>query len=240
MKWKTLLAASLLYAAAAFAVLYDGKAAAQDKATAQEESIESIVDSFDGKEVTYRASFKLLGDHSIDMHMGFEKYDNNKYKATITAKKKWVTYSYEVNGFECGNRLCPEHMEEHSTALKIFYYNTDIKFRYKDGDISKVLYKSSSHKGKKHVVFEKGKLKTTPRPVDALSGVIQQIYNLESGKDLEKVNVIWKGKKKKYKFKKTGDVAELLMTDKEAKKFKLKGLKIKFDGSWPGSEQREL
>jgi len=192
----------------------------------------SIVDYFDKKEVTYRIEFVFIGKHSIDANVKIEKTAAHRYKLSVKAKKPLLSYAFETEGFECGDRLCPTYAQESSRV--ILESNKEITSFYYDGSVvNRIECEFYSVDGSSKKVFEGKSIIHNPETTDLYSGILNEIYSIKEGKGVNIMNVVDNGSIERFKFEQEGDKLKLLLTKEQEEEMQMKGLEARLKDGWP-------
>lgn len=199
------------------------------------EEPKSIGDFFDGKKLTYKIEMKILGlSHEAGLKLSFYKTSADRYKIILNVKKNKINYQVITKGTIENNKLRPLVVTEDTEVLSfkdsaIHWYNYQ-----KDGSVIVNVELKNPSTGYSTKTFGF----TGKKPVDLLSGVLQQIYNMNFGYELEKFNIVrsdyvlWGAQFKKFKC--GADTCVKLKDEEQEEDFNLHGLKAKLGkDSWP-------
>jgi hypothetical protein len=193
-----------------------------------------IGDFFDGKKLTYKIEMKMAVKYKADMKIAFYKTSNDKYKITLSVKRTGIYYKVVTTGFIKDNKLYPKKVTEDTIVLTYEDHATHWYNYQKDGSVIIQMELTNPFTG----YSAKGFTFTDKKPIDLLSGVLQQIYNLNFGYELEKLNIVrsdyvlWGVEFKKFKCGE--DTCVKLKDKKQEEDFDLYGLKAKLGkDSWP-------
>ncbi len=194
-----------------------------------------VGDFFHGKKLTYKVEMEILGmSHDAGIKIVFFKTSADRYQIILDTKKNKINYRVVAKGFVKNNKLHPLVVTE-DTKILSFEYHTVHWYNYnKDGSWEVDIECKNPSSGYSAKTFTFADIK----PVDLLSGVFQQIYNLNFGYELEKLNIVrsdyvlWGAQFKKFK---CGDDTCIKLKDaKQEKDFNLYGPRAKLNkDSWP-------
>lgn len=212
----------------AFFALFYAKNIFAEKAT-------PIGDYFDGKKITYNVKMDILSvDYNSDINIEFKKTNTDRYKITLNVKRERISYQIVTKGFIKNNELYPLMLIEDTKVLSFKYHTTHWYNYHMDNSVTVQAESTSPASGysSKEWTF------TGEKPMDLLSGVFQQAYNLHYDYKLEIFDmvrsdyVLWGVEFKKVK---CGNDACIKLKDKQQEEdFNLPGFtaKLNKDG-WP-------
>jgi len=219
----------------AFFALFYAKNIFAESSFAKATEDKPIGDFFDGKKITYNVKMDILSvDYNSDINIEFKKTNTDRYKITLNVKRKKISYQVVAKGFIKNNQLYPMVLIEDTEVLSLEYHTTHWYNYHMDNSVTVQAESTSPATGysSKEWTFKNKK------PMDILSGVFEQIYNLHYGYKLEVFDmvrsdyVLWGVEFKKEKC--GNDTCIKFKDEKQEEDFNLPGFtaKLNKDG-WP-------